>query len=68
MFPLKRLTEQAELDAENQQGERPAVRSDQNGPSRRPRRILRGASVEPADRDLVWRGTDSVVLGVAAKC
>ena len=54
MFPLKRLTEQAELDAENQQGERPRGRADRNG--------LRGglaasyvaASVEPADRVTEW--------------
>jgi len=68
MLPLKRLTDQAEHDAENQQGERPRGRSDQKGLRGGLAAFYVAASVETADdpgkslsrdRDLVWRRTDT---------
>ena len=60
--PLNRLTGQAKLGF-NEAFEASAPRRFSSGPpSRRPRRILRGHLAEMADRDLVWRRTDTVVL------
>jgi hypothetical protein len=62
---LKRLTEQAEFDAENKQGERLAVVLTRTVFAAASPHLCVAASVEPADRDLEWRGTDSLCLSAA---
>jgi hypothetical protein len=62
ILPLKGLTDQAELDAETQQGEPLAVVLTRMALAAASPHLYVSASAEPADRDLVWRRTDSVVV------
>jgi len=56
---------QAQLDAEDQQGERLAVVLTRKAFAAASPHLDVVASVEPADRDRVWRRTDGVALGAA---
>jgi len=71
ILPFKRLTDQAELDEETQQGERLAVVLTRMAFAAASPHLDVAASVEPADdpgkslsrdRDLVWQRTDNVAL------